>query len=63
MSEINLGDVNGDGRADLLARGNAGDLLLSPSIGGTGLGTFGPFSVVGTGWGAMSEITLGNING
>src|SRR5207245_1410695 len=54
-------DVNGDGRADLLARGNAGDLLLYLNVGSTGLGTFGTPSVVGTGWGAMSGIALGDV--
>ncbi|MFJ7272491.1 FG-GAP-like repeat-containing protein [Streptomyces sp. NPDC099050] len=56
------GDLNGDGRPDLLARANTGDgtLWLYP---GTGNGHFGA-RVDNGGWGSMNQVTaLGDVTG
>lgn len=45
-----LGDVTGDGQPDLLAIDTAGNLWLYPDTGGTGTGTFGTRTQVGSGW-------------
>lgn len=60
-SEINLGDVDGDGYADVLARSSAGALHVYYNTGGgSGLSTFhNTPQVVGTGWGGYNEINLG----
>ncbi|WP_116453502.1 FG-GAP repeat domain-containing protein [Blastococcus litoris] len=51
------GDWNGDGPVDLLARRRGdGALLLYP---GNGTGAFGSPSVVGTGWGGMTDLSAG----
>jgi FG-GAP-like repeat/EF hand len=56
-----LGDVNGDGRVDVLARdGATGVLWLYPNAGGN---TFGARSQVGTGWSGMSAIEVADVNG
>jgi hypothetical protein len=55
------GDVNGDGRADLLARFTDGTLWLYP---GAGSGGFGRRSEAGHGWAASTTIvTPGDWNG
>ena len=63
-SEINLGDVDWDGCADLLARSSTGALHIyynNPS--GGGLSYFlSPPATVGTGWGGYSEIELGQLS-
>jgi FG-GAP-like repeat len=58
-----LGDVNGDGRVDVLARDGGGALWLYPNTGGSGTSTFGARSQVGTGWNTMTAINLGDLNG
>ncbi|SHI16818.1 FG-GAP repeat domain-containing protein [Streptomyces sp. 3214.6] len=42
-----VGDITGDGKADLVARDTAGGLYRIP---GTGTGTFGPTIKIGAGW-------------
>ena len=55
------GDLNGDGRPDLLARFTNGTLWLYP---GDGRGGFGRRAVVGHGWAAsMTIVTPGDWNG
>ncbi|MGA8977870.1 MAG: FG-GAP-like repeat-containing protein [Pedococcus sp.] len=60
------GDVNGDGRADLLARTKTGLLYLYLGTGaGTGTGTgYRPGQVVGQGWGGFAAIlSTGDVTG
>ena len=52
-----LGDVNGDGHVDILARTPDGNLYVYPGTGGTGTKTFGERYLVGTGWNAITAIT------
>ncbi|MER5752349.1 VCBS repeat-containing protein [Streptomyces sp. NPDC002088] len=55
------GDLNGDGKADLLARTPAGSLYYYP---GKGTGAFGSRVLVGTGWQQYDElIGAGDLNG
>jgi hypothetical protein len=54
------GDLNGDGRADILARDLAGNLWLYP---GDGNGGFGPRTPNGAGWNGMTAlVTPGNLD-
>jgi hypothetical protein len=62
FTEINLGDMNGDGLADIVARGSTNALLQYTNTGGSGLGTLAGPIVIGTGWGAMSELALGAVH-
>jgi GH25 family lysozyme M1 (1,4-beta-N-acetylmuramidase) len=63
MNTIKLADVNGDGRIDLVARDGTGNLWLYPGTGGTGGATFGGPIQLGIGWGGMTAIALGDMNG
>ncbi|MFG2946202.1 FG-GAP repeat domain-containing protein [Streptomyces adustus] len=55
------GDLNGDGKADLLARTAAGSLYFYP---GKGTGAFGSRVLVGTGWQQYDElIGAGDLTG
>ncbi|WP_162468314.1 FG-GAP-like repeat-containing protein [Streptomyces adustus] len=55
------GDLNGDGKADLLARTPAGSLYFYP---GKGTGAFGSRVLVGTGWQQYDElIGAGDLTG
>jgi hypothetical protein len=56
-----LGDINGDGKADLLARVAGGQLSLYPNN-----GTANPWTSsisAGTGWDAFDQLLLGDVNG
>lgn len=56
-----LGDINGDGKADLLARVAGGQLSLYPNN-----GTATPWTAsisAGIGWDAMNQFLLGDVNG
>ncbi|MEW2084605.1 VCBS repeat-containing protein [Streptomyces sp. NPDC005283] len=44
---VGVGDITGDGKADLISRNAAGDLLRNP---GNGAGFFGSTVKIGTGW-------------
>ncbi|WP_345632075.1 GH25 family lysozyme [Rugosimonospora acidiphila] len=59
MNAIALGDMNGDGRPDLMARDSAGVLWLYPNAGGNGVHTLAGRSELGTGWGGMTTLDLG----
>jgi len=50
---ISVGDLNGDGKSDLLGRGSDGRLWMYP---GTGTGGMGTPQVVGTGWNIFSTV-------
>jgi GH25 family lysozyme M1 (1,4-beta-N-acetylmuramidase) len=63
MSTIKLGDLNSDGRTDLVARDGSGNLWLYPGTGGTGTATFGSPIQLGIGWNGMNAIALGDMNG
>jgi hypothetical protein len=60
---LGAGDINGDGRADLLARGSDGKLYL---YAGTGVAT-APFktkSLIGSGWNTYNKLAApGDLNG
>jgi hypothetical protein len=60
VNSISLGDVNGDGRTDLVARDNSGVLLLYPNSGGAGVYTLAEPSELGFGWGPMTALDLGS---
>ncbi|MET9884073.1 FG-GAP-like repeat-containing protein [Streptomyces sp. NPDC006430] len=45
-----FGDVNGDGRTDVIARDANGDLWVYPHAGGTGTSTLGNRYLIGAGW-------------
>jgi GH25 family lysozyme M1 (1,4-beta-N-acetylmuramidase) len=66
---VGVGDINGDGKPDLLARNSAGNLVLFSGKGNTGAG--GQWSsglnsgvTIGTGWGSINAIVAaGDLNG
>jgi hypothetical protein len=47
---VDVADINGDGRPDLLAVSPSGNLYVYPNTGKTGLNTFGARIQVGSGW-------------
>nr|WP_239070734.1 MULTISPECIES: VCBS repeat-containing protein [unclassified Streptomyces] len=64
MNIIEVGDVNGDGKTDILARRASDNSLLTyPGTGGTGINSFSAPYLVGDSWGGMNIIRLGDING
>ncbi|MFB9336625.1 FG-GAP repeat domain-containing protein [Actinoplanes octamycinicus] len=60
---ITVADVNGDGRADILARFPDGNLYVYPGTGRSGTETFGERYQVGIGWNDATAITVADING
>ncbi|MFF8772433.1 FG-GAP repeat domain-containing protein [Kitasatospora sp. NPDC015120] len=61
MTGFASADFNGDGKADLAAvEAATGKMLLYP---GTGVGTFGRPSLIGTGWDSVGNVTPGDFNG
>ncbi|MEU6220930.1 VCBS repeat-containing protein [Streptomyces sp. NPDC047022] len=52
---VGIGDLNGDGRPDLLARDKTGILWLYPGTGQT-TRTFGARTKIGTGWGMYNTL-------
>ncbi|WUD74558.1 FG-GAP-like repeat-containing protein [Streptomyces sp. NBC_00510] len=50
---VGVGDITGDGKADLIARDTAGNLYRYD---GTGKGTFGTRTKIGTGWNTFKGI-------
>ncbi|WP_371616234.1 FG-GAP repeat domain-containing protein [Streptomyces sp. NBC_00454] len=58
---LGAGDVTGDGRADLIARGNDGTLWVYPAQGAS---SFGDRIQVGSGWNGMNKLAaVGDITG
>ncbi|WP_030693126.1 hypothetical protein [Streptomyces globisporus] len=53
-SLVGVGDLSGDGRADLPARDTAGKLWR---YSGTGTGLYGTRVAVGTGWGTFKGLS------
>ncbi|MFE7096624.1 FG-GAP-like repeat-containing protein [Streptomyces erythrochromogenes] len=49
-ADLAFGDMNGDGRTDLVARGGDGNLWVYPHKGGTGTETLDNRSFLGNGW-------------
>ncbi|MER5764685.1 FG-GAP-like repeat-containing protein [Streptomyces sp. NPDC002082] len=56
--DLGYGDINGDGRTDLIARDDAGNLWVYPHKGGTGTATLDARISLGTGWGSADWTTL-----
>ncbi|MGW1722777.1 FG-GAP repeat domain-containing protein [Streptomyces sp. NPDC002306] len=50
---VGVGDISGDGRADIVARDTAGALYRND---GTGKGSFGPRTKIASGWGVYKGI-------
>lgn len=58
---LNAGDLNRDGFGDVLARDGSGQLWMYP---GNGTGALGAGTVIGTGWGAVSDPSaVGDVTG
>ncbi|MER5487448.1 VCBS repeat-containing protein [Streptomyces sp. NPDC002812] len=64
MSELTTADYTGDGKPDLMAVENAsGNLYLYPGSGNAaGMSTLGARTQIGSGWGAMRELTALDVN-
>jgi beta-glucosidase-like glycosyl hydrolase len=61
---VDVADINGDGKPDLLAVNSSGDMYLYPGTGGTGTSTFGfPPTLLGTGWNGWEAIDVGFLTG
>ena len=54
---IAVGDLSGDGKADVLARFGDGNLWVYPGTGGPGMSTFGDRYQVGSGWNDATALT------
>lgn len=57
-TDLGFGDINGDGRTDLIGRDSGGNLWVYPHKGGTGTDTLGSRISIGVGWGAADWPTL-----
>jgi hypothetical protein len=57
ITAINVADINGDRRVDILARRPDGTLWVYPHTGGSGTSTFGLQYQVGVGWENITAIT------
>ncbi|GHD75137.1 FG-GAP-like repeat-containing protein (plasmid) [Streptomyces goshikiensis] len=64
MTNVTVGDYNGDGKADVLATESAaGDLYLYPGSGGAnGMNTLGARVKIGAGWSGMHDVTRMDVN-
>ncbi|MFF1496771.1 FG-GAP-like repeat-containing protein [Streptomyces sp. NPDC058304] len=58
-----FGDVNGDGRTDVIGRDGNGDLWMYPHAGGTGTQTLGGRVLLGSGWRTYGILGFGDVNG
>ncbi|MEU7550930.1 FG-GAP-like repeat-containing protein [Streptomyces sp. NPDC044571] len=63
--DLGFGDIDGDGRTDLIARDGGGDLWVYPHTGGTGTGTLGGRVFIGNGWwpDGWTTIRFADLNG
>ncbi|MBT2407699.1 MULTISPECIES: FG-GAP-like repeat-containing protein [unclassified Streptomyces] len=55
---LGFGDMNGDGRTDVIGRDSGGDLWVYPHSGGTGTSTLGSRVFIGNGWWPASWTTI-----
>ncbi|MGW4162548.1 FG-GAP-like repeat-containing protein [Streptomyces sp. NPDC004788] len=55
---LGFGDINGDGRTDVIGRDGNGDLWVYPHSGGTGTETLSPRVFIGNGWWPASWTTI-----
>jgi hypothetical protein len=62
FTDVTLGDVNGDGRADLVAVKPDGTLSLYAN-GGSNTSPYGTASLIGTGWESFSSVEAGDVTG
>ncbi|MFJ2821773.1 FG-GAP-like repeat-containing protein [Streptomyces toxytricini] len=56
--DLGFGDMNGDGRTDVIGRDGSGNLWVYPHQGGTGTQSLGSRFSIGVGWGAADWTTL-----
>ncbi|MGW7459229.1 FG-GAP-like repeat-containing protein [Streptomyces sp. NPDC054797] len=63
--DLGFGDVNGDGRTDLIARDSGGGLWVYPHTGGSGTSTLSGRTSIGTGWwtGGWETLRFADLNG
>ncbi|MGW5608990.1 N-acetylmuramoyl-L-alanine amidase [Streptomyces sp. NPDC003753] len=59
---LGMGDLTGDGKADLLARDSSGNLFVYPGTGST-TSPFGPRIKAGWGWGGYTMVNGGDLTG
>ncbi|MFJ7204578.1 FG-GAP-like repeat-containing protein [Streptomyces sp. NPDC098789] len=64
MTNLTVGDYDGDGKADVLATDTAaGDLYLYPGSGSAnGMNTLGPRVQIGSNWSSMHDLTRMDVN-
>ncbi|MDI1462732.1 ricin-type beta-trefoil lectin domain protein [Catellatospora sp. KI3] len=64
LTYLNLADLNGDGRADMIGRDASGALLFYPNTGAYGSASFGsPVTLSATAFSASTWIVTGDFNG
>ncbi|WP_407838743.1 FG-GAP-like repeat-containing protein [Streptomyces sp. DSM 116496] len=56
--DLGFGDINGDGRTDVIGRDSGGGLWLYPHVGGTGTQSLGGRISIGVGWSSADWSTL-----
>jgi hypothetical protein len=61
-SHVRTGDVNGDGRADLVAIDGDGKIYVYLNKGGSGTSTWGPSTYAGYGWN-FRDVEVADVNG
>ncbi|MEU4358373.1 FG-GAP-like repeat-containing protein [Streptomyces virginiae] len=64
-ADLGFGDLNGDGRTDVIGRGSDGNLWVYPHKGGTGTDTLGSRVSIGVGWhtGYWPSLRFTDMNG
>ncbi|WP_326588058.1 FG-GAP-like repeat-containing protein [Streptomyces sp. NBC_01294] len=63
--DLGFGDINGDGRTDVIARDGGGDLWVYPHKGGSGTSTLGERTFIGNGFwpGGWETLRFADFNG